>query len=477
MVGHQLVAGTAPPRGLPAQASALIGREAETGRICELLASDDVRLVTLTGPGGVGKSRLGLHATAMSAEVFADGVAFVSLGALQDALLVANEIAAGLGVDDAGDLAPLDRIRMHLRERETLLLLDGFEQLLAAAGVVAEILAACPQLKLLVTSRAALEIAGEHEFRVPPLAAFPANDDDDPRSLSPAASLFVARAKALDQDFELTPRCARAVAEICRRLDGLPLAIELAAARVRVLPPEAMVKRLDNRLALLTAGRRDAPRRQQTMRAAIAWSYELLTPVEQRLFRLLSVFAGGCTLGAAESVAGEDVLELVDSLLSQSMLVRLGGAGELRVGMLETLQEYARRAARRHRRARRRRARARGLVPGPGAGRRERALGSAAAGVAEAHRPRTSEPAGRPAVARRQRRRRSGRRARRGARALLADAGPPRRGPRVAGGVACGGWRHAVCAGATSQRGVDARVLRRRTGARPRVCGSCTPGG
>ena len=305
--GAQLVA-RAPAAGwLPAEANVLVGRAAEVGRICELLRDEDVRLVTLTGPGGVGKSRLGLRSAAVSAELFADGVGFVSLGALHDPLLLASEIAAALGIADAGDLAPLDRVEMHLRERETLLLLDGFEQLLAAAGLVAELLAACPQLKLLVTSRAPLDIAGEHQFRVPPLAAPPAAiDEQDPQALHgfPAASLFVQRAAAVEQEFALTPQRARAVAEICRRVDGLPLAIELAAARVRVLSPEAMVaaagppaRVADRRAgAMLHAASGRCVRRSP---GATACS----TPAQQQLFRLLSVFSGGCTVAAADAVA------------------------------------------------------------------------------------------------------------------------------------------------------------------------------
>jgi len=351
-VREQLVARAAGPGGgeLPAAPTVLVGRDTEAKRICELLCREDVRLLTLTGPGGVGKTRLGVRAAAMSREEFADGVAFVSLGALHDELLVANAIAAALGLAEAGDRAPRDRVIAYLGDRQTLLLVDGFEQLLGAAPLLAELLASCPQLTLLITSRAALELAGEHEFRVPPLASPPAPEDHpDPPALStfPAALLFMQRAEAVDHDFQLTPPRARAVAEICRRLDGLPLAIELAAARVRLLPPEAMVARLDHRLELLTGGRRDAPRRQQTMRETVVWSYDLLAPAHQRLFRLLSVFAGGCTLESVEFIAselhddGENILEALDSLLAQSMVVRLGGDGDARVGMLETLQEYA----------------------------------------------------------------------------------------------------------------------------------------
>jgi predicted ATPase/DNA-binding CsgD family transcriptional regulator len=344
--GAQLVGG-AGAAGLPADATVLVGRDAELERVCLLLSSEDVRLLTLTGPGGVGKTRLGLRAAALSGEEFADGVAFVSLGALIDPLLVIDAIASALGLAEAGARAPLDRTVSHLGERESLLVLDGFEQLLDAAPVVSGLLAACPRLKLLVTSRAALAVAGEHEFHVPPLAFPPAaGDGADPELLLgfPAAVLFWQRAEAVERGLELTPQRARAVAEICRRVDGLPLAIELAAARVRLLSPEAMVGRLGRRLELLTGGRRDAPRRQQTMRETVAWSYGLLSPAEQRLFRLLSAFAGGFTLEAVESVAsglddgGEEVLELVESLLAQSMLVHLRDA---RIGMLETLQEYA----------------------------------------------------------------------------------------------------------------------------------------
>jgi predicted ATPase/DNA-binding CsgD family transcriptional regulator len=345
--GVQLGSGAAGAAGLPADATVLVGRDAELERVCLLLSSHGVRLVTLTGPGGVGKTRLGLRAVALSDEQFADGVAFVSLGTLDDPLLVIDAIASVLGLAEAGARAPFDRVVSHLSERQMLLLLDGFEQLLDAAPVVSELLAACPQLKLLVTSRATLSVGGEHEFRVPPLALPPETaDSTDLQALLgfPAATLFLQRAQAVEPALDLTPERARAVAEICRRVDGLPLAIELAAARVRLLSPEAMLERLGRRLELLTGGRRDAPPRQQTMRETIAWSYGLLAPAEQRLFRLLSVFAGGFTLEAAESVASdlddgrEGVLGLIESLLAQSMLVTLRDA---RIGMLETVQEYA----------------------------------------------------------------------------------------------------------------------------------------
>ena len=216
---EQIVAGAAASAGgkLPAEPTALVGRETEVKRIREFLCSEDVRLVTLTGPGGVGKTRLGLRAAGLSAEEFADGVGFVSLGALNDPLLVANAIAAALGLGEAGDRAPLDRVLVHLGERQTLLLLDGFEQLLDAAPLLAELLASCPQLKLLVTSRAALEVAGEHEFRVPPLALPPPTEDwRDPQAVSrfPAVSLFVQRAAAVERDFHLTPQRAGAIGEI-----------------------------------------------------------------------------------------------------------------------------------------------------------------------------------------------------------------------------------------------------------------------
>ncbi len=347
---NQPVAGAPQAAGLPAEPTALLGREKEIARVCELLCRDDVRLLTLTGPGGVGKSRLGLRAVAMLRGEFADGVGFVALGPVDDLSLVATTIAGALGLAEAGDRAPSDRVRSHLAERQVLLLIDGFEQLLGAAPLLAELLAACPQLKLLITSRAGLEVAGERLFRVPPLVSPPASvDPPQPQALMafPAAALFVARAQAVDHEFELTPRGARAIGEVCRGLDGLPLAIELAAARVRLLSPEAMVARLDHRLELLTGGRRDVPRRQQTMRAAVAWSYDLLEPDQQRLFRQLSVFAGGCTLEAVDAIVRaqpdgtENVLETTEALLAQSMLVRVDSDDETRVGMLETLHEYA----------------------------------------------------------------------------------------------------------------------------------------
>jgi len=334
---------------LPSQPTPLVGREREVGEIAERLRSEELRLLTLTGPGGTGKTRLALQAAADLLEKFEDGVFFVALATVTDPALVASAISQPLGVKESGDQLLEESLKSYLREKHLLLVLDNFEQVLEGAPVVGELVAACPKLKVLATSRIPLRLYGEQEYSVPPLAL------PDPRVLPPvkvltqyeAVRLFVERARAVKADFEVTNENAPAVAEICARLDGLPLAIELAAARVRLLSPQAMLTRLGNRLKLLKGGPRDLPTRQQTLRGTIDWSYELLEEEEKTLFGRLSVFSGGRTLEAIEEICdpeGElDALEGVESLLEKSLLRREEGPnGESRFVMLETVHEYAR---------------------------------------------------------------------------------------------------------------------------------------
>ena len=257
---------------------------------------------------------------------------FVALAAIGDPRLVATTVGQSMGVLESGGRPPLESVKSFVGDRRALLVLDNFEQLLPAAPVVPELLSACPRLQVLVTSRAALRVTGERELAVAPL-----NPSD-------AQHLFVARARDIRASFRLTERGAAAVADICQRLDGLPLAIELAAARTRLLDPEAVLARLAHRLEFLTGGAFDAPARHQTLRNTIAWSYDLLTPDEQALFRTVGVFVGGCTLDAARAVAPRelDVLEVADTLASKSLLQSVPAApGEVRVGLLETAREFA----------------------------------------------------------------------------------------------------------------------------------------
>jgi predicted ATPase/predicted Ser/Thr protein kinase len=343
----------ARPANLPVQRTGFVGREKEVAAVKELLLRQDVRLVTVTGPGGIGKTRLAVEVANGLVESFPGGIHFVSLSSLSDPGLIAAVIVQALGIREAGGQSPLEILKKNLQESSRapmLLLLDNFEQLVQAAPTVAELLATGPNLKIMVTSRAALHVYGEHEFPVPPLALPDSRSVPPVEVLSqyPAVALFVQRAAAVKPDFELNRENASAVAEICARLDGLPLAIELAAARVKVLSPSSMLTRLASRLQLLTGGSRDLPQRQQTLRAAIDWSYDLLSAAEQKLFRRLSAFVGGCNLEGVEAVCdtkGDLDLDLLDgmaSMVDKSLVQQVEPAkGESRFVMLETIREYA----------------------------------------------------------------------------------------------------------------------------------------
>ncbi len=337
------------PNNLPVQLTSLIGREREMATVQRLLSREDVRLLTLTGTGGTGKTRIGLQIAAELSDRFADGVFFVNLASISDPAFVVPTIAQTLGVKETGNQPLLDLLKVSLRDKHLLLLLDNFEQVISAASQVTNLLAACPKLKIVATSRVVLHVRGEQEFVVSPLAVPDPKHMPDLVALSQyeAVALFISRAQAVKPDFQLTYANARAVAEICACLDGLPLALELAAARIKLLPPQALLARLGQRLAVLTRGASDVPTRQQTLCNTIQWSYDLLNAQEQRLFRRLSVFVGGCTLQAIEASAaaldGEAgrVFEGVASLLDQSLLQQTEQEGEEpRLTMLETIREY-----------------------------------------------------------------------------------------------------------------------------------------
>jgi predicted ATPase/DNA-binding SARP family transcriptional activator len=355
---------------LPAQTTPLIGRKAELAQLADLLQQPTYRLLTLSGPGGIGKTRLALQVAAELLDDFADGVCLVTLAPVTDPALVIPTIAQALGVQESSAQPLLKSLTIHLRARQLLLLLDNFEQVIAAATLIADLLAAAPQLTVLVTSREVLHLYGEHEFPVPPLTlpdlqCLPALPDLNQYE---AVRLFIARAQAVHPDFAVTDETAPAVAEICHRLDGLPLAIELAAGRIRLLSPQDMLQRLESPLKFLTGGRRDLPARHQTLRAVIDWSYNLLPAGEQQLLARLAVFVGGWTLEMAETVCDElkieneklsnqapertffnsqfSILNLLEALVAKSLVHRQPAGGQElartpRFAMLEAIREYA----------------------------------------------------------------------------------------------------------------------------------------
>jgi predicted ATPase len=345
------------PSNIPLQRTRFVGREKEVAAAEELLLHPDVRLLTVTGPGGIGKTRLAVEvASGLIDRVpdrFLGGAHFVPLSSLSDPGLLASVIVQALGISEARNQSPLEILKNNLQDSlraPMLLLLDNFEHLIQAAPTVAELLAMAPNLKILVTSRAALHVYGEREFPVPPLALPDSRSMPPLEALSqyPAVALFLHRAVAAKPDFELNRENAQAVVDICARLDGLPLAIELAAARIKVLSPASMLTRLASRLHLLTGGARDLPERQQTLRATMDWSYDLLSAAEQKLFRRLAVFVGGCNLEGVEAVCDTkgdldlDLLDGMSSMLDKSLLQQIEQAkGESRFVMLETIREYA----------------------------------------------------------------------------------------------------------------------------------------
>jgi predicted ATPase/class 3 adenylate cyclase len=334
-----------PPGNLPTRLTTFVGRDEELAEVLALSATG--RLLTLTGPGGTGKTRLSLEVGARSAERYPDGVYFVPLEPITEPALVPATIAQHLSLPDRGGRSPIERLREHLRDRRLLIILDNFEQVIEAAPIVTDLLADAPGLGILATSREALRVYGEREYPVPPLAV------PDPGAVPAiglaaqfgAVALFLERARAVMPSFGLTDENLAAVVEICYRLDGLPLAIELAAARIKLMSPAAMLGRLEHRLALLGGGSRDLPARQQTLRGAIGWSYDLLDAPDRELFACFSVFVGAVDLESVEAVCaapGVDVLDGVSSLVDKSLVRRRDSAdGMTRYRMLETIREFA----------------------------------------------------------------------------------------------------------------------------------------
>jgi predicted ATPase/class 3 adenylate cyclase len=341
-IGHR-------PHNLPSQSTSFVGREADIAAVGAMIGRSDVRLVTLTGAPGVGKTRLALEVAHTALDSFADGVWLVELAELEDATLVSSAIAQVLNVSEIPGQSLIATLSANVQPKQVLLLLDNFEHVAPASKEVAELLANCASLKLVVTSRAALRLSDEREFPVLPLRLPELDSRQGSQTLwqNAAVSLFVDRAQAVRPDFKLTTDNTLAVAQICCRLDGLPLAIELAAARVRMMSPDTILARLDGRLAFLSAGNRDVPARHRTFRAALDWSYVLLDPQEQLLFRHLAVFAGGATLEEIETLVGDaapavtDVVDKLESLMTRSLLhISVDAYGVTRFSMLEIVREY-----------------------------------------------------------------------------------------------------------------------------------------
>ncbi len=348
ITGKDLLERNARPNNLSGDLPRMVGRERETAEILELLRDPANRLITMTGIGGTGKTRLSRAVAEAALADHSDGVFFVELSTVADPQLVAAAVAQPLGIRDEGSRPVAELLTGFLREKQLLLVLDNFEQVAEAASLIGELLLACPRLKILITSRFLLRLSAEVEYIVPPLAmplggASAAQDNE-------AVSLFIERAAAAKPAFKPTEENLPIIADICRRLDGLPLAIELAAARIRILSPQAILAKLANRLNLLSGGTRDLPARQQTMRGAVEWSYQLLEPAEQALFRRLAVFNGGFRMEHAESLvadrsdlsSGPEVFELISSLLDKSLLLsRNADLDEIRFSMLEVVRDFA----------------------------------------------------------------------------------------------------------------------------------------